>query len=311
MYLGIDIGGTNLKVGLVSETGDLVASVQERCGVIDDLEAFVVRLVDLAKALAEQNNVPLADITAAGIGVPGATEGGTILYTCNMPMRNIPMEALFRKYLDIPVFLANDADCAALGEYWRGAGQGSDSMVFITLGTGIGGGLVLGGKLYRGLGAAGEVGHMVVEKGGAACNCGRTGCWEAYASATGLTRMAKTAMARNKNSLLWELAEDGEVNGRITFEAALQGDATARLVCREYVTELAEGVTNLINLLHPQVLAIGGGISNAKEEALLDPLREIVQRKCYASHGAKMTQSVKATLGNDAGMIGAAKLCAE
>lgn len=309
VYIGLDIGGTNLKAGLVSESGALLSRVQEPGDPAETPEEFAARLSALALRAARLGGAVPEEIQAVGMGIPGAVEGGTIRYTANLPLKNVPMEALFRRELDVPVFLGNDADCAALGEYWQGAGRNSRSLLVITLGTGIGAGLILDGKLYRGCGFAGEVGHMVVERDGLPCECGRKGCWEAYASATGLKRMTRQFMELYPNSLMWTLAQDGKPSGRTAFQAAQQGDEAAQAVCRTYLSYLSAGITNLVNVLHPEVLAIGGGISNEREEALLDPVREIVNRECYPRHGGILTRIVKAQLGNDAGILGAAALC--
>lgn len=310
MYVGIDIGGTNLKAGLVDEEGHLLSVVREPQGKFESQEVFVRRLADLALSAIREGGADPSAVKGVGMGIPGAVEGGKILYVCNLPVGQMDLGKAFAQYLDVPVHLGNDADCAALGEYWQGVGRGCRSLVVITLGTGIGGGLVLDGRLYRGMGFAGEVGHMMLEKDGVPCGCGRRGCWEAYASATGLKRMTQEAMEKNPDSLMWSLAGKKEnVSGRTAFQAAQQGDKAAQEVCQTYIFYLAEGIVNLVNLLHPDMLAIGGGVSNERDEALLTPVREIVDRECYARHGGRLTKIVKAQLGNDAGIIGAAALC--
>jgi glucokinase len=252
-------------------------------------EYFVRKLAELTAQVSRDGGVVPGELEYVGMGIPGAVAEGDILYTCNIPLQNVPIGRLFSQYLDVPVLLENDANCAAVGEYFRGAGQGTKNFAVVTLGTGIGGGFILGGKLYAASGMAGEVGHMVVEKGGVLCNCGRRGCWEAYASATGLIRMTKEAMDRDRESLLWEESKGGDaVSGRTAFAAALRGDRTARSLC--------------------EVLAIGGGISEAEDELLLAPLKEIVDRESYAAHCGGKATVVKAELGNDAGIIGAALL---
>lgn len=309
VYVGMDIGGTNLKAGLVSENGVLLSRVQETGNPSETPEEFASHLCALALRAARLGGAAPEEIQAVGMGFPGAVEGGTILYTANLPLKNVPLTALFQRSLDVPVFLGNDADCAALGEYWQGAGRNTRSLLVITLGTGIGAGLILDGKLYRGMGFAGEVGHMAVEKDGLPCECGRKGCWEVYASATGLKRMTRQSMDLYPDSLMWTLAKNGKPSGRTAFQAAQLGDEAARTVCAAYISYLVAGITNLVNILHPEVLAIGGGISNEREEALLGPVREIVERECYPRHGGILTRIVKAQLGNDAGILGAAALC--
>lgn len=307
-YIGIDVGGTNLKAGLVREDGQILA-VERTPLAFENPEQFARTLAQLGQSVLRQAGVPASEVVSAGIGIPGAVAGGDILYTCNIPLRDVPLSRLFRQYLDVPVLLENDANCAAVGEWLCGAGRGTQQFIVVTLGTGVGGGLILNGKLYSGSGMVGEVGHMVIQHGGAPCNCGRRGCWEAYASATGLIRMTREAMEAHPESLLHTVAaQNGCVEGRTAFDAAVQGDETALGLCRDYVSYLAAGVTNLINILQPEAVAIGGGVAAAPDRLLLTPLREIVERECYPRHTGQLPCIVRAELGNDAGIIGAALL---
>lgn len=307
-YIGIDVGGTNLKAGLVREDGQILA-VERTPLAFENPEQFARTLAQLGQSVLHQAGIPASDVVSAGIGIPGAVAGGDILYTCNIPLRDVPLNRLFRQHLDVPVLLENDANCAAVGEWLCGAGRGTQQFIVVTLGTGVGGGLILNGKLYSGSGMVGEVGHMVIQHGGAPCNCGRRGCWEAYASATGLIRMTREAMEAHPESLLHTVAaQSGCVEGRTAFDAAVQGDETALALCRDYVSYLAAGVTNLINILQPEAVAIGGGVAAAPDGLLLTPLREIVERECYPRHTGQIPRIVRAELGNDAGIIGAALL---
>lgn len=307
-YIGIDVGGTNLKAGLVREDGQILA-VERTPLAFENPEQFARTLAQLGQSVLQQAGVPASEVVSAGIGIPGAVAGGDILYTCNIPLRDVPLSRLFRQHLDVPVLLENDANCAAVGEWLCGAGRGTQQFIVVTLGTGVGGGLILNGKLYSGSGMVGEVGHMVIQHGGAPCNCGRRGCWEAYASATGLIRMTREAMEAHPESLLHTVAaQSGCVEGRTAFDAAVQGDETALALCRDYVSYLAAGVTNLINILQPEAVAIGGGVAAAPDGLLLTPLRESVERECYPRHTGQIPRIVRAELGNDAGIIGAALL---
>ena len=210
--------------------------------------------------------------------------------------------------LDLPVLLGNDADCAAVGEYFQGAGRGLRDFVVLTLGTGLGAGIILDGRL-RGGESSSEAGHMVLHAGGEPCPCGRRGCWEQYASATALIRRTEAAMAAHPESALCRLAEEaGGVDGRTPFLAAEAGDETALAVCRAYVEELAEGTASLINILRPEAVASGGGVAGAPEHLLLEPLRRRVGALCFSRHGGRATRILRAELGNDAGVIGAALL---
>ena len=308
MYIGIDVGGTNLKAGLVDQSGTILA-VERTPLDFRGPESFADTLASLAKAVMASGGAAAQDVEYVGIGIPGAVAGGDILYTANIPMKNVPLEKLFRQHLDLPVLLGNDADCAAVGEWSCGVGRGTKHFIVITLGTGVGGGMILNGKLYSGCGAGGEVGHIVVQKDGVPCNCGRRGCWEAYASATGLIRETTEAMKAHPESLLHQVAaQNGAVDGRTSFQAAEQGDETALAVCRSYAEYLASGLTDLVNILHPEAVALGGGVAAAPEYLLLDPVREIVARECYARHVGQVPHIVRAELGNDAGIIGAAML---
>ena len=209
---------------------------------------------------------------------------------------------------DLPVLLGNDADCAAVGEYFQGAGRGLRDFVVLTLGTGLGAGIILDGRL-RGGESSSEAGHMVLHAGGEPCPCGRRGCWEQYASATALIRRTEAAMAAHPESALCRLAEEaGGVDGRTPFLAAEAGDETALAVCRAYVEELAEGTASLINILRPEAVAFGGGVAGAPEHLLLEPLRRRVGALCFSRHGGRATRILRAELGNDAGVIGAALL---
>ena len=308
MYIGIDVGGTNLKAGLVNEQGQIVA-VERTPLVFENVERFAETLADLALAVIKAGGVQVSDVEYVGVGIPGAVKGGDILYTCNIPLRDVPLSDLFRKKLDLPLLLENDANCAVVGEWLCGAGRGTENFAIITLGTGVGCGFVLDRKLYSGGGMVGEVGHMVIEKGGVPCNCGRRGCWEAYSSATGLIRMTQEAMAAHPESLLHRFAEEnGGVEGRTVFDAAEAGDEVALAVCRTFVEYLAAGVTNLVNILQPEVLAVGGGVAGAPEHLLMEPLRKIVEEECYPRHTGNLPKVLRAELGNDAGIIGAALL---
>lgn len=309
MRIGIDVGGTNLKAGAVTEDGEVRSVCRMPAGDISTAGEFVHALSVLARNAAEQAGIAPQQTEAVGIGIPGAVQGDRVLYTCNLPLKEVPLGTLFRRELDVPVFLGNDADCAAIGEWCFGAGRGTRDFLTVTLGTGIGAGMILGGKLHTGMGAAGEAGHMVIHGDGLSCTCGRRGCWEQYASATGLIRRTRRRMTERPESLLHEVAaKNGAVDGRTAFEAAQRGDETALGICREYVEDLALGIVNLANLLHPERIAIGGGVADAPKELLLQPLQELVERNSYARYGGKITEIVKAKRGNEAGILGAALL---
>ena len=306
-YIGIDVGGTNLKAGLVDEAGNIV-EVERIPLDYKDPEQFAEVVAGLAKAVSAKGGVGLEEIAWVGMGMPGSVDGGNVRYLTNIPMENVPLEELIRKHFDRPLYLGNDADCAAVGEYFSGVGQGTKDFAVVTLGTGVGCGLILGGKLQGGA-ASSEAGHLVIVHGGEQCNCGRKGCWERYASATALIGFTKKAMAEHPESALHAVAEkNGAVDGRTSFEAAKAGDETALAVCRQYVEYLACGLNSLINILRPEMVALGGGVAAAPEELLLKPVQELVEKESFSSHGGRVTQVLRAQLGNDAGIIGAALL---
>ena len=306
LYIGIDVGGTNLKAGLVDESGRILAA--ERIALdFQGPELFAQTTARLAMAVAQKGGVRREDVESVGMGLPGAVSGGEIVFTTNIPMQHVPIAQMFRRYWDVPLVLGNDADCAAVGEFFFGAGRGCQDVAVVTLGTGVGCGLILGGKLRSGP-ASSEAGHMTVCHGGEPCNCGRRGCWEQYASATGLIRMTRAAMADHPESLLHQLAAEGGVEGRTAFQAAQAGDEAALAVCREFVSYLADGVISLANVLRLEMVVIGGGVASAPEALLLAPLRELVERESFARHGGRATQVARAELGNDAGILGAALL---
>ena len=309
-YLGIDLGGTNVAAAVVDREGTILGKVSlptPRTGA----EAVADQMAAAARAAAEKAGVSLEQVESVGIGSPGTIEPeqGLIRFWSNLNFVDVPLGGLMEARLHKKIYLENDANAAALGEYAAGAGKGSQSMVAITLGTGVGGGAVLNGKLYTGFNYAGmEVGHFVIEYGGRLCTCGRKGCFEAYCSATALIKRTREVMEEHPNSLLWQLAGSLEgVNGRTPFDAAARGDAAAGKVIDEYVNYLGCGVASLVNIFQPEVFCIGGGPS-AQGETLMAPVRYILNREDYARNSVHRTRLVQAALGNDAGIIGAALL---
>ena len=306
-YIGIDLGGTNVAAGLVDETGKLLgkASVPTPRGA----EPVADAIAQAAKMAASDAGVALDQVKSVGLTAPGIIdpEEGIVFRAVNMGLENVPLVELVSKRLGLPGTLENDANAAALGEYVAGAGRGSKSLLAITLGTGVGAGAVLEGKLYTGFNyTAFEAGHTVIRRGGRLCNCGRRGCWETYTSATGLIRSTREAMDHHPESALWKFAPTlEEVNGKTAFDAADAGDTVAQGVLNEYIEDLACGLTNLINVIQPQVVCVSGGIAR-QGERLLGPVREIVDREEHNRSGKDRVQLRIAQLGDDAGVVGAA-----
>lgn len=307
MYnIGIDLGGTNIAMGLVDENLQLVYQVSEPTNLPKSPERLADDIHALAVRMLADRGLTEADVGCAGIGIPGTVNQaeGTVEYANNFGFDNVPFVRLLQERFACPLLAANDAGAAAWGEYLAGCGKGVGSMVAMTLGTGVGGGIVLNGRLWSGCNAAaGEMGHMVIHTGGRPCTCGRRGCLEAYASATALVQRAKEALADAPESLLAK----GPIDGRAVFAAAKAGDETAARVLDEFITDLAEGVTNIINVLQPELLCIGGGLSGAGAQ-LLDPLRKKVAPMIYSRYSRRNTRLELASLGNAAGIIGAAGL---
>ena len=314
MYrIGIDLGGTNIVAGVVNENCEIVAKANRPTnapraaeGIFDDMAACV-------KEAMEKAGITNNDVLSIGVGTPGSVnkELGLIEFANNLGFDNVPAYRMLRERTGIEkVFFDNDANCAALGEAKAGCGNGAKDFVMITLGTGVGSGIIANGKLVTGLNyAAGEMGHTVIVYGGLPCNCGRRGCWEKYSSATALIAQTKDAMRENPDSVMWELVDDDilKVTGRTAFDAARRGDEAAKKVVDTYVAYLACGISNVVNIFQPEILAVGGGIGNEKEN-LLAPVRRILASERYSIHAKKQTEIRAAELGNDAGVIGAAML---
>lgn len=306
-YIGIDIGGTTVKAALVGEDGKIL-----RRSTIPTVATRPYKEVaaDIAAQIEELRAGD--DIGGVGIGCPGAIDStnGIIKYSNNLYWENVPLVRELHERTGADIRVCNDANAAALGETKFGSGKNYTDTALITLGTGVGGGLVVDGKLfegYRGMGA--EVGHTVIEVGGAPCTCGRRGCLEAYASATALIRDTVYAMQTDKNSAMWAYAggDLNKVSGRTSFECAKKGDATAQGVVDKYIKYLAEGIVNIINVFRSQAVILGGGVS-AQGEYLTKPLQALVDAQSYGGNSEFHTKILIATLGNDAGIIGAASL---
>lgn len=318
MYrIGIDLGGTNIAGGLVNEKYEIVRKESvPTCAAERSPEEIVAAIADLCRRLAADENLTLSEIEAIGIASPGIAnhDAGVVEYANNLPFRRFPICDLLRRATGVKeVHVENDANAAAFGEAVAGAARGTKKSVMITLGTGVGGGIIIDGKVYSGFNyAGGELGHMVIEKGGAQCSCGRRGCWEAYSSATALIRMTKEKMEEcrltgRKTALTEIAAAKGKVSGKTAFDAMRAGDAAGKEVVDAYISYLATGLANMVNIFQPEVISIGGGISNEKEN-LLTPLIPLVRKEQYGGGIVESARICIAELGNDAGIIGAAFL---
>ncbi|MDR2201492.1 MAG: ROK family protein [Clostridiales bacterium] len=309
-YVGIDIGGTFIKAGLVDENGGIVKkssvptlATRKWERVMDDIVAQINRLT------------AGAGYAAVGVGSPGAIDSanGVVEYSPNLFWKDVPLAKYISGALGKTVKVGNDANVAALGEAKFGAGRDYSDVVMLTLGTGVGSGIVAGGRLFEGYRSMGaEIGHMVIREDGEPCGCGRRGCLEAYASATALVRDTLSAMQIAKNSLMWEECGNdlNKVDGRTSFAAAKRGDEAAKRVVAAYAKSLAEGIINIINIFRSQAIILGGGVC-AQGDALLNPVREYVAKHRFGGSESLATDIITARLGGDAGVIGAACLVME
>ena len=312
--VGIDLGGTNIVAGVVDQDYNIIARAscktnvpRPEADVCDSMAAVVKEAIKKAK-------LKMDDIDYIGIGVPGAVNPETrIIETSpNLFFKNWEIAKMMEERLHKYTKVENDANAAALGEFLAGSAKGTKNAIAITLGTGVGGGIIIDGKIYSGSNFAGaELGHMVIVKDGRECGCGRKGCWEAYASATALINMTKEAIRNEKAefSYMLHLADDDidNVNGKTAFDAQQAGDNTGTEVVEKYIGYLATGLINIINIFQPDVLCIGGGIAGQGDN-LLAPLRAIIEKERFTKYNEKQTKVCIATLGNDAGIIGAACL---
>ncbi len=308
-YLGIDLGGTNIAAGVVDEEYKIIAKAKTSTLRHRTAEEIANSMADVAREAVKEAELSLEDIESIGVGSPGTVDSdrGIIVYANNIGFLNTPVGDMLFEKLGRPIYVENDANAAAYGEFVAGSAKNANSAVCITLGTGVGGGIIIDGKIYSGFNYAGaELGHTVIEVDGAQCTCGRRGCFEAYSSATGLIRMTKEAMDAHPESKMHEMMGD-HISGRLAFNAMRANDSAAAGVVEKYIKYLAAGITNVINIFQPEVLCIGGGVCN-EGSALLDPLKKIISQEVYTRRSDKNTEIVIASLGNDAGIIGAAFL---
>lgn len=307
MYtIGIDLGGTNIAVGLVDENYKIVARDSTPTKIGRDYDDIVKDMGEVANKLLKDNNVSLDEIKYVGIGAPGIldNEKGIATDNSNFHWVNYPIREKLQKYIDKPVYLGNDANVAAWAEYIGGCGKGTKNFLMLTLGTGVGGGIILNGKLHSGshnIGA--EIGHTTFKAGGNLCGCGNKGCVEAYCSATALIKMAEKDVDKYPESVIYKAEK---INARVVVDAAREGDEYGVKLFNEYTSNLAQVLASMVNFLDPDVIALGGGVANAGE-FLLEPVRkEMVNYITFAS--MMDTKVLKAEMGNDAGIIGAALL---
>ncbi len=311
MYrIGIDLGGTNIAAGLVKDK-KILDLISVKTNAPRPIESLVGDMAELVRTLLRRNGLGYEDLASVGVGVPCTANpsNGHMEDANNLGYDDTPFLSLLAEQLPVPVFFGNDANVAAWGEYLMGE-YPDDSFLMVTIGTGIGGGVILNGRLWQGInGAAGEFGHTTIHLEGPECTCGRLGCFEAMASATALIAQARQRMSRDKDTALWALCggDMEKIEAKTVFDGAALGDCASRELLDTYLDYLAGGIANLINIFQPAVLCIGGGVSRAGD-ALLRPLEEKVSRLIYSRNSARNTRLTLATLYGEAGVLGAALL---
>jgi len=311
-YLGVDLGGTNIVAGVVDENYNILAKHSVPTAPSRGFEKVNESIATTAFEAAKKANVDMAQIESIGVGSPGCVDRKTnlLVFSGNLNWSNVPFQAELEKHFDIPVYIENDGNCAALGEVLAGAARDFESACMITLGTGVGGGIIIDKKIFSGsdrLGA--EVGHMVLIHDGERCTCGLNGCFEAYASATALIRQINQAIKNHPDSLLNTLCggDLSKVEAKTAFDAMKQGDEVAEKVIDKYISYVATGVGSMMTIFRPEVFLVGGGVSNAGDK-LIKPLIEKSSRLTFTRDQAENPPIKLAQLGNDAGIIGAAML---
>ncbi len=314
MYkLGIDLGGTNIVAGVVDENFKIVGIGKRKTNVSGGAEAIADDMAAATFDAIKDANLTLDDIDDMGIGAPGTvnSETGDIPFSNNLYFYDVPLGKMMEERIGKKFYLENDANAAAYGEYVAGAGKGSNNFVAITLGTGVGSGIIVDGKILSGSNhAGGEMGHTVISMNGEKCTCGHHGCWEAYASATALINQTKQAMIRYPESIMWDICDKNldNVSGKTAFDAMEQGDEAAKHVVERYIEYIAVGIANVVNAFQPDMVCIGGGVSK-QGDVLIKPIKQFVNGENFARNITKDVVIKTATLGNDAGIIGAAYLC--
>lgn len=312
--VGVDLGGTSINVGVVPFDGGPVLAMRSAPTEAEKGPKYVVdRIVGLIleamRDAQKEATIPDEAFLGVGLGSPGPLDRrtGTVIDTPNLGWRNFPLRDLISNAVGLEAELDNDANAAALGEWWQGAGQGVSTLLGVTLGTGIGGGIVLDGKVFHGISdVAGEVGHMTIDSTGRRCNCGNYGCLEAYASGPAIAARAIEGLQSGEPSLLPSMVEGdlARITAETVYEAIVAGDEYAKDVMKDTARFLGTGIANLINILNPGMVVISGGVTRAGDR-LLEPLKKEVRRRAF-SHASDSCQIVASELGSMAGVIGAA-----
>lgn len=309
--IGVDVGGTAIKAGVIDENNNIVSKLSAPTDNSKSFEEVIKNIADYSKDVVKKAGFTLDDFPCVGIGMPSFINPNTglLVFSNNMGWRNVPIISELKKHISIPIYVGNDANCAVIGETIAGAAKGKDNVLMLTLGTGVGGGIIINGKLFDGGdGMGAELGHMGLILDGELCTCGMKGCIEAYASVTGLISQTKTMMELYPDSKMHEYAKkEGKISGRTAFETSKLGDKPALEVVETYINYLAASIGSLVTVFRPDIVLIGGGLSN-QDDYLLDPLNKLAENYTFAADIIGMPKIIKAELGNDAGIIGAAYL---
>lgn len=303
--VGVDVGGTTVKLGFFDTEGVFLDKWEIPTRVEEEGSHILPDVAESIKKKLEEKRILFEDVAGVGIGAPGPIDSNGVVYKAvNLGWNVFSIKEKLEEHLKLPVMAGNDANVAALGEMWKGGGLGSRNLVMVTLGTGVGGGIIVNGRILTGFtGAGGEIGHIHVEDQEAeVCGCGNKGCLEQYASATGITRLANRKL---KESGMDSMLRNGKISARTVFDAVKAKDALAMEVAEEFGRYLGNGLAGVACVVNPEVIVIGGGVSNAGE-ILIDYIRPYYEKSVF--HGSRSVKFSLATLGNDAGIYGAAKL---
>lgn len=308
-FIGIDIGGMTIKGIVIRSDGKVLCEDSIETGSENGGDTICNNIVTLINKMIQSLGGFKTDIKGVGIGCPGLIDSkrGMVVFAGNLNLRYYSLAGSVSEIIGLPVKITNDANAAALGEAKFGAGKKYNDSLLVTLGTGIGGGIVIDGKLFEGGKSAGaEIGHTVIVENGLKCTCGRCGCFERYASARALMEQTKAAMEANRNSKMWDRYTLETVTGKTPFEYA-DTDITAKIVVDNYIKHLACGIINIANVFRPEVVMLGGGVSE-QGERLTVPLQKIIDKEIFAGTGYAPIKVAKASLGSKAGAYGAAAL---
>lgn len=307
---GVDLGGTKINTGLVDNNGKILKSIKVPTLAEEGPDAVIKRIEESILDVLTKAGMKVSDLSGIGIGSPGPldAEKGVVICPPNLPgWVNIPLVKILSEKFDVVIKLNNDANAAALGEYLFGAGRGIDNFIYVTVSTGIGGGAIIGGKLYNGENSnAAEIGHHTIDFRGPKCNCGNYGCFEAYASGTALSKFAKEAVKGGRDSIIKNIAGEGGIKAEHVFEAARMGDALAKELIDNEAFYLGIGIANIMAFYNPKRIAIGGGVSN-QWDMLYDKMMKTIYERALKPN-AEICEVVRAELGENVGLLGAAAL---